>query len=234
MQSASDEVGSNASGSCDWNIGCLKGASMEEKEHNTNSKRKKWPWVLLGVTVLLVATVLFFRLPEKTQGVPILTIETPHKLSASQKEEFTLDVRISALGEDLYPAMSMSVGFDQSRLEFLGLEEGNVFVLSSESKNGKQLPFWNCNVQASNDVGLINIMYLDITGGKHAFSEALQEGEEHILLRLSFRLRGSACVGDVLDLSIEDAVFAATDESRSLAMINDTLATQNGRLVIGE
>ena len=207
---------------------------MAEEEHKTVSKRKKWPWFLFGAVVLLVATGLLFLFPEETPGVPVLTIETPQKLSASQKEEFTLDVGISDLGEALYPAMSMCIGFDPSRLEFLGLKEGNVFILSSESKTGQQLPTWSCNVQASNDLGQINIMYLDMTGGKYAFSKELLEGEEHVLLRLSFRLRGGVRSGDVLDLSIEDAVFAATDEFQSLAMTNDTLVTKNGRLVIGE
>jgi thiamine monophosphate kinase len=40
--------------------------------------------------------------------------------------------------------------------------------------------------------------------------------------------------GDVLDLIVEDAVFAASDETQSLAMTTDTLKTKNGRLVIGE
>ncbi len=207
---------------------------MAEEEYKTVSKRKKWPWFLFGAVVLLVATGLFFLFPEETPGVPVLTIETPQKLSASQKEEFTLDVGISDLGEALYPAMSMCIGFDPSRLEFLGLKEGNVLILNSESKTGQQLPTWSCNVQASNDLGQINIMYLDMTGGKYAFSKELLEGEEHVLLRLCFRLRGSVRSGDVLDLSIEDAVFAATDEFQSLAMTNDTLVTKNGRLVIGE
>ena len=55
-----------------------------------------------------------------------------------------------------------------------------------------------------------------------------------MVLRLRFRLRGSARAGDVLELTVEDAVFAASDEDQSLAMTTDTLKTKNGRLVIGE
>jgi hypothetical protein len=33
---------------------------------------------------------------------------------------------------------------------------------------------------------------------------------------------------------VEDAVFAASDETQSLAMNRDTLKIKNGRLVIGE
>ena len=145
-----------------------------------------------------------------------------------------MDVTVSALGEARYPAMSMSVSFDPSRLEFLGVEEGNIFILSDENSTGQQLPDWSCNVQNSNDTGVINIMYLDMTGGKNAFSRELLAEDYNVVLRLKFRLRGSVRPGDVLDLILEDAVFAASDETRSLAMTTDTLKTKNGRIVIGE
>ena len=130
--------------------------------------------------------------------------------------------------------MSMSISFDASRLEFLGVEEGNIFILSDENSSGQQLPDWNCNTQTSNDKGLINIMYLDMTGGRNAFSRDLLAEDYNVVLRLKFRLRGSARPADVLDLIVEDAVFAASDETQSLAMTTNTLKTKNGRLVIGE
>ena len=89
-------------------------------------------------------------------------------------------------------------------------------------------------MQNSNDTGRINIMYLDMTGGKNAFSKELLAEDYNVVLRLKFRLRGSARGGDVLDLIVEDAVFAASDETQSLAMTMDTLKVKNGRLVIGE
>ena len=145
-----------------------------------------------------------------------------------------MDVTISDLGDARYPAMSMSIAFDSSRLEFLGVEEGNIFILSDENSTGQQLPDWSCNVQNSNDTGLINIMYLDMTGGKNAFTKELLAEDYNVVLRLKFRLRGSSRPGDVLDLIVEDAVFAASDETQSLAMTTDTLKVKNGRLVIGE
>lgn len=200
--------------------------------------KKRWPWILLGLILLIVlAAVLWFvcrHEEEPILGKPTLTVETPQKLSASQREEFTLDVSVSHLGEVRYPAASMSIAFDPSRLEFLGIEEGNVFILSDESNTGQQLPDWSCNVDNSNATGLINIMYLDMTGGRNAFSAELLGESDNVVLRLKFRLRGSVRAGDVLDLTVEDAVFAATDERQSLAMTTDTLGIQNGRLVIGE
>ncbi len=208
---------------------------MAGKNENTGKKKKKWPWIL-GLCILIAALILLLVRCDHSpvSGEPTLTVETPQKLSASATREFTLDVTISDLGDARYPAMSMSVSFDSSRLEFLGVEEGNVFILSDENRSGQQLPDWSCNVQNSNDTGLINIMYLDMTGGKNAFSKELLAEDYNVVLRLKFRLRGSARPGDVLDLIVEDAVFAASDETQSLAMTTGTLKTKNGKLVIGE
>ena len=207
---------------------------MAGKFEAAGRKKPNWLWIV-GACILIAVTILLLsRCSGPVPGVPTLIVETPQKLSVSGKEDFALDVTISELGDARYPAMSMSISFDPSRLEFLGVEEGNVFILSDENTAGQQLPNWSCNVQNSNETGMINIMYLDLTGGKHAFSRDLLAEEHNVVLRLKFRLRGSVRPGDVLDLVLEDAVFAASDESRSLAMTTGTLKTRNGRLVIGE
>ena len=204
-------------------------------ESTEKKKRKKWPWILIICLLLIAAaTLYYFYFYQGDSGTPTLIVETPQKLSVSQTEDFTLDVTVSDLGDARYPAMSMSIAFDSSRLEFLGVEEGNIFILSDENSAGQQLPDWSCNVQSSNDTGLINIMYLDMTGGRNAFTKDLLADDYNVVLRLKFRLRGSVRPGDVLDLIVEDAVFAASDETQSLAMNRDTLKIKNGRLVIGE
>ena len=204
-------------------------------ESTEKKKRKKWPWILAVCLALIAAAALYyFYFNQGNSGTPTLIVETPQKLSVSQTEDFTLDVTVSDLGDTRYPAMSMSISFDSSRLEFLGVEEGNIFILSDENSTGQQLPDWSCNVQSSNDTGLINIMYLDMTGGRNAFTKELLADDYNVVLRLKFRLRGSVRPGDVLDLIVEDAVFAASDETQSLAMTRDTLKVKNGRLVIGE
>lgn len=207
---------------------------MVGKRKSSGKRKRKWPWILGSCILIAVTAFLLTRCDGPAAGVPTLIVETPQKLSASGTEEFTLDVTVSDLGDARYPAMSMSLSFDSSRLEFLGVEEGNIFILSDENSIGQQLPNWSCNVKNSNDTGEINIMYLDMTGGKNAFTKELLADEYNVVLRLRFRLRGSARAGDVLDLILEDAVFAASDETQSLAMTTDTLKTKNGRLVIGE
>ena len=197
-------------------------------------RKKKWLWILGACILIAVLVLLLTRCSGTDFGVPTLIVETPQKLSATGTDEFTLDVTVSNLGEARYPAMSISISFDSSRLEFLGVEEGNIFILSDESNNGQQLPDWSCNVQNSNDTGRINIIYLDMTGGRNAFTQELLAKDYNVVLRLKFRPRGSSRPGDVLDLIVEDAVFAASDETQSLAMTTGTLKTKNGRLVIGE
>ena len=207
---------------------------MAGRGEGADKKKRSWIWIAgIGILIAVVAFLLLNG-KDSDSGVPTLMIETPQKLSASKRDEFVLDVTISDLGEARYPAMSMSVSFDVSRLEFLGIEEGNVFILNGENSLGQQLPDWSCDVKNSNETGMINIMYLDMTGGKYAFSKELLAEEDNVVLRLRFRLRGSVRNGDILELNFEDAVFAASNESESLAMTTDTLKTKNGRLVIGE
>ena len=196
--------------------------------------KKRWPWIL-GACILLIGLILVFvQRDDRDFGMPTLTVETPQKLSASETTEFTLYVTISDLADALYPAMSMSISFDASRLEFLGVAEGNVFVYDTENTTGQKLPVWSYDVTSINASGTINIMYLDLTGGKHAFSKALLAEENNVVLRLRFRLRGSVRAGDVMDLIVEDAVFAASDETQSLALTLDTLKVRNGKIVVGE
>ena len=201
-------------------------------------KRKKWSWIVGGCVFLTVCALVFFLLfpNEISIGQPVLEVETPQKISLSQDGEFVVDVTISDLRAAVYPAASMSIAFDASCLEFLGVEEGNVFLTGEENGAGKarQLPDWSCNVQKSNETGLINIMYLDMTGGKYAFYRDLLAEDDNVVLRLRLRMRGSARAGDVYELVVEDAVFAASDESQSLAMTTGTLKTRNGKIVTGE
>jgi len=207
-----------------------------------NPKTKKKLFIGIGAGVLLLLLILALLLTRcggeneapTTSTEPTLTIETPQKISKSQTEEFTLDVTISSFGDAIYPAASMSISFDSSRLEFIGVEEGNVFIRNDEGDVPQKLPNWSCNPEQCNKSGKINIMYLDTTGGKNAFSKELLAEDDNVVLRLKFRLRGSVRNGDICDLIFDDAVFAASDETQSLAMTTDTLKVRDGKIVIGE
>ena len=203
---------------------------------NTDDKKKKRAVLLIVLLILLVGGgLLFFLLRDGgvISSVPTVTIETPNKKSVSDRDPFSIQVQLSALGEDIYPAASFSIGFDPSKMEFIGLDEGNVIISNSDNAYGVSLPEWSVNVERANETGVINIMYLDMTGGKYAFSGELLE-DDNVLFLLNFRLRGSVRAGDILELSLDDAVFAANDEQKSLASNKGTLKAVNGRVVIGE
>lgn len=208
---------------------------MSKRPINPKTKKKLFIGIGTGVFLLLLIFFLLFMNWDKiVSGTPTLTIETPQKINISETEDFILDVTVSTLGEAIYPAASMSIAFDASCLEFIGVEEGNVFIKNSEDDISQKLPNWSCNPDQCNKSGKINIMYLDTTGGKNAFSKDLLAEKDNVVLRLKFRLRGSVRSGDVCDLIFDDAVFAASDENESLAMTRDTLKVRNGKIVIGE
>ena len=202
-------------------------------DKEAQSKRKKRLWPVIGiVSAILVAVILWLCLSRGglVSPSPTLKIESPQKRAFGDSAPFTVDVTLSALGEALYPAASLSVDFDRSRLEFLGVEEGNLPV--TDGASGEMLPAWSVDPEQCNKSGIIRIMYLDMTGGKYAFSEKLVDGTDNVVLRLSFRLRGSARRGDVYELNVADAVFAANEEAESLASIRGTLKTVNGRIAV--
>lgn len=193
---------------------------------------------IAGFLLFLVLIVVVSSLSVQRGGIfssaPSVVIETPEKMSASNHEKFSLKLSLSSLKEEIYPAASFSIDFDSSKLIFLGVEEGNIAVTDLKTTSGRSIPKWSVNAEKSNELGKINIMYLDMTGGKYAFSKELLNEEENIVLYLDFQLRNSVSRGDVLELTFEDAVFAALDETQSLASNNGTLKTKNGRIVVGE
>lgn len=207
--------------------------AMEEKKSN----KKKI--IIIGIVLLLLALAAYFLFIKDGGAIsfaPTVTIETPEKKSASDKGEFSLAVTLSDLKDELYPAASFSINFDSNKLEFLGLEEGNVLVPCEEKANGatSTLPDWGVNVERSNETGQINIMYLDLSGGRYAFSRELLPDGNKVLFKLRFKLRGGVQSGDIIELSFADAVFAANNEDDSLGMTERTLSARSGRVVVGD
>ncbi len=200
---------------------------------NTDRRKRRLIIIIIAVAAaLLCALVLWLVLRDRgvLSGTPTLTIETPDKREAGDAEEFSLDVTLSDLGDAIYPAASFSIGFDRSRLEFLGIAEGNLCVTGD---GAPELPEWSVNVERSNRDGAVNIMYLDISGGRYAFSrELLSEKDKNVVFRLRFSLRGSARSGDVYGVEFSDAVFAASDESSSLSMAQSSLRVRNARIAV--
>lgn len=70
-----------------------------------------------------------------------------------------------------------------------------------------ELPDWGVNVGRSNEIGQINVMYIDLSGGRRAFSKDLLPDGDRVLFRLKFKLRGSVQSGDIIEISFADAVL---------------------------
>lgn len=191
--------------------------------------------VCVLVVLMLIAGVCFLlRQKGAFPGQVVLTVETPDKQVAGSVETFTVDVTLSTMKDGIYPAASASIIFDPSHLEFLGIEDGDIMVSGETRADGGvgALPEWQVNTARSNETGRINVLYLDTTGGKYAFSKEYMQDDSHVLFRLAFRLRATAKPGDVYELSVEDAVLAAIEEDESLALTSGTLKTRNGRILI--
>ena len=100
-----------------------KSLSKEEKSASEKkkvlSKKKKIAIILsavfLAVAVIFLIIFLWGR-GSLLSAVPAVTIETPDKKSASDHEPFSLELQLSALGDEVYPAASFSISIDSSTL----------------------------------------------------------------------------------------------------------------------
>ncbi len=206
-----------------------------------DSKKKKIV-IAIAVTAVLAITVgliiLILNRNSQTAKVgkfftgPAVFIEIPDKMDKKDRSEFELGVFVTKLGKDIYPAASFSISFDPSKLEFLGLEEGNVLILDSDTPAGENLPEWNVDVETSNKTGLINVMYLDISGKDKGFSQEKLYDKDNSLFYLKFKLRGSVREKEMYEISFKDAVFACEDDSKSLSMLSKKLKTKDSFVMI--
>jgi len=166
---------------------------------------------------------------------PELAIEIPDKIrSISGNDVFSIEVTITSLGNEIYPAASFSIGFDSEYFEFIGIGQGNVHIIGNEEKG--QFPDWNVSAEHSNAKGEINIIYLDISGGRNAFSDDLLNDDGNVLFTLDFHLKENQnpYPSDSYEFEVLDAVFAASDREKSLASSDGTLKIRNGEVILEE
>jgi hypothetical protein len=206
---------------------------------NSSSKKKL---VILSSFVAIIALVLvnvFFNEESSLSIIkPTLTLEPPAPIEVTNKDEFIVDVKLSRLPKDIYPAASISLGFDNNKLEFTGVKMGTMETYGDKILNGSDytIPTWDCNVETSNKNGVVNAMYLDMTAGKFAYNEdGFEKDSKDIVLRLAFKLKDSAQSGENYYLDIKDAVFATVDgdkDKSSLSTLDKTLKINNCSIVV--
>ncbi|MEG1778735.1 MAG: cohesin domain-containing protein [Oscillospiraceae bacterium] len=201
--------------------------------------RAKFIAAAVIVAVFAVAVIVLLSLkPQLLSGKPKLILSSPPPLAVSDRNEFTIDVTVSKLPDNLYCAASVAIVFDKNKLEFTGVKQGTMMTYGDKQANGSELtiPTWQGNTETANQTGQINAMYLDMTAGKYAYcAEGFDSENNNVMLRLGFKLRDSVYSGEVLDLTVADAVLATVtgdSDGSSLATVNKTLQPVNAKIVV--
>ncbi|MDR0879288.1 MAG: hypothetical protein LBN09_01130 [Clostridioides sp.] len=185
--------------------------------------------------VIALSTIVVFSLKEESSVIdPTIYLDPPAPISANSDKEFEVALKMSDLPDEVYPGASISIGFDNSKLEFVGLKPGTMQTSADKLQSGSEyeVPTWNCNIDVSNKNGQINAMYLDMSDGNLAYNrDGFKKDKRDVVLKLVFKLN-VVQRGDTLDLNIDDAVFATVDRSKSLAIANKKLEYKDCKIVV--
>ena len=208
---------------------------MDAPTQQLSKKKRKW-LVIIGIFVVTTAAAgiaLFYPFGDdevsfvERMFATSITLSTPPPIMAGSQEDIVIDVVVNRLPNQIYPAASLSVHFDSNYLAFTGIRQGTMRTVGNAAGT-YHIPLWHSDVDASNERGFVNTMYLDMTGGDQPYII----DENDILLRLVFRLRESASAGDVYHLVIEDAVFATIDPADSVGTSNGNLRAFNAQIIV--
>ncbi|MFR1707713.1 MAG: hypothetical protein ACLSV2_02330 [Clostridium sp.] len=201
------------------------------------SKKHK---VIIGCMGMIILALIIFLILKLFWIIktPTITLVPPPPLEVTNRDEFSVDVVLSDLPKKIYPAASITVGFDKNKLEFTGTKIGTMMTYGDTTIDGNSfnIPLWTCNIEKANEIGQINTMYLDMTAGKYAYSnDGFDKKSKNIVLRLSFKLKDSAVKGEKYNLTIHDAVIATVNgdtEKTSLATNQKTLRANSCKIVV--
>lgn len=190
----------------------------QDSGHNEQKKPGFWSKtrhrILIAVlAVLILAAGVFLYFWGAKPGVPAVVLVKPAPVAVMDRDDIQVDVRLTNLPDGVYPAASLSVGFDKNKLEFVGVRQGTMMTRGM-TPGTFNIPIWASDPAFSNRQGQVTTMYLDMTGGDFAYvPEGFSSGRDDIVVRLVFRLRDSAQKGESYDLTVRDAVFATADDA---------------------
>lgn len=173
--------------------------------------------IFIGGAVLVVAVIICIVILNKIT-TPALKLEaSSEKISANYKEEIIIPAVLSSLPDNEYPAASVSIKFDNNKLEFVGINIGtmetyNDYDPDRDDEPAYKIPQWSYNEEVANEDGVINAMYLDTTAGKNAYVKSgFEKDKKDIPFQLVFKLKDSVIKNDELIIKIEEAVFATVN-----------------------
>lgn len=201
------------------------------------SKQKKITAIAVILSLIVVGVVYGIGVKSKQEQVNnnvkqedenqevALLLEYDEDLTANSQEEIIIPVKLSYLPSGVYPSASISIEFDKEKLEFTGIDKGTMQDFSN------QVPAWNVDVDATNESGVVNAIYLDKSVGKNSYYKSgFEKGTKDTVLNLKFKLKDSARAKDILHLNIADAVFATVNgdtDNSSLSTFKNTMKNKN-------
>ena len=176
----------------------------------------KKKFLIGGAIIFVVAVVCIFIF--KDIKTPTLKLEVPtEKITANYKDEIIVPAVLSNLPDNEYPAASVSIKFDNNKLEFVGINIGtmetyNDYDPERDEEPSYKIPQWTYNEEVANQEGEIKAMYLDTTAGKNAYViSGFEKNKKDIPFQLVFKLKDSVIKNDELAIEIEEAVFATVN-----------------------
>lgn len=178
--------------------------------------KEKKMFFIGGSIIFVVAVVCIFIF--KDIKTPTLKLEVPtEKITANYKDEIIVPAVLSNLPDNEYPAASVSIKFDNNKLEFVGINIGtmetyNDYDPERDEEPSYKIPQWTYNEEVANQEGEIKAMYLDTTAGKNAYViSGFEKNKKDIPFQLVFKLKDSVIKNDELAIEIEEAVFATVN-----------------------
>lgn len=175
--------------------------------------KEKKKFLIGGVIIFVAAVVCIFIFKYITTPTLKLEVST-EKITANYKDEIIVPAVLSNLPDNEYPAASVSIKFDNNKLEFVGINIGtmetyNDYDPERDEEPSYKIPQWTYNEEVANQEGEIKAMYLDTTAGKNAYvSSGFEKDKKDIPFQLVFKLKDSVIPNDELSIEIEEAVFA--------------------------
>ena len=178
--------------------------------------KEKKMFFIGGSIIFVVAVVCIFIF--KDIKTPTLKLEVPtEKITANYKDEIIVPAVLINLPDNEYPAASVSIKFDNNKLEFVGINIGtmetyNDYDPERDEEPSYKIPQWTYNEEVANQEGEIKAMYLDTTAGKNAYViSGFEKNKKDIPFQLVFKLKDSVIKNDELAIEIEEAVFATVN-----------------------
>ena len=191
--------------------------------------------LIFGINIFKSISIHNFGNEEKEEVVNIneevvMSLKSRKTLDIKEDKNFTVDLKLSYLTSNIYPSSSFSIEFDKDKLELVDILEGDIVTFSNKT------PDWKYDVKSSNKTGIINVIYLDSSGGKDSFtSKSIQSEDKNTIVKLEFKLKNEIKSNDEINLKIKDAVFATIEgdmDNSSLSTKKNTMKIENCKIDI--